>query len=253
MTSIPQNRFDRRSLLDACGSLALWPTADPSHLSLPERGLFDAYCQAIYDVFESPDVSVTAIAKKYSVNRTVLYRKAQRCLLRHPDGQLYGYRAVLPYLNVKAYERTAAVARCGGKGGAAGAFAQLMAVHPTIRTAIVKAVRSRKDKMKPGAQVRLPLNEIHRDFLANCRKEGITAEQYPFNTSRLAIRTLGAFMHQIVDQEFSMSVSDAGGKRSRAAPNDEPHAPAATRAFEVVEFDGHKIDLRLTLSNLLRY
>jgi putative transposase len=51
----------------------------------------------------------------------------------------------------------------------------------------------------------------------------------------------------MAEESFSSAVTNAGGRRAGAAPSGEDQAAAATRPFEVVEFDGHKLHVRLTV------
>ncbi|XLZ71455.1 hypothetical protein ABT364_05665 [Massilia sp. SR12] len=91
------------------------------------------------------------------------------------------------------------------------------------------------------------MKRIHKAFINACRKYGVKADQYPLNTSRLAYRTLQQYVKSIVEKEFDMAVTHAGGKSNQTAATDRGQAPAASYPFEVVEFDGHKIDLRIVV------
>lgn len=186
------------------------------------------------------------ILANHRVGKSALYRAARRCLHLHPDGRIYGFRAVLPFLRVKDYERQALVAPSPySTSGCAGAFAQLLRDYPTIEKVLRKAVKARNKKAALGRQVRQPIYDIHAEFVAACRDAGITAERYPLNTKRVAFRSVHAYVLKTSHEDFAMAVSHSRGTSTRARATDDVQAPAATRAFEVVEFDGHKIDLRL--------
>jgi putative transposase len=59
-------------------------------------------------------VSLTDIREKTQIDRRVLYRMIDRALRTHPDGRIWGFRALIPGLHTKAYER-----RTPAKGTAA--------------------------------------------------------------------------------------------------------------------------------------
>lgn len=241
-------RFDRRTLMLGVPPLDLWPTADPSHLPATDQAQVRRLCKAIWDFFGEPERTVATILTENGVHREVLYRAARRCLQKHQDGNIYGFRAALPYIHIKHYQRQAAVQPVPyERGGCAGAFDLLLRDYPEIEQVIRKALKRRSKPVKPGGQVRQPIFAIHQDFVAACRDAGITADRYPLNTRRLGMRALCSFIRLIVDKDFDMAVSHAGGRKSRAAPSSQEQAPAATRPYEVVEFDGHKMDLRLTV------
>ena len=64
----------------------------------------------------------------------------------------------------------------------------------------------------------------------------------------MAFRSIQRFFKEAADKNFSAGCWAALAVfRAGAAVSDSEQAPAATRAFEVVQFDGHKIDLRLTV------
>jgi putative transposase len=246
MNRVDGKRFDRRALLLDAPPVALWPTVDPFHLPPDERNEVMALCDALWDLFSDGEQSVAEILARHGVHRGKLYRAAGRCLQKHPDGRIFGFRVALPYQSIKEYERSTLVKPVPyARGGSSGAFRQLMRDYPAIDQTIRTAVRDRSRSVKLGGQVRQPIRDIHAQFIKACRTSGITADRYPLNTKRMAVRSLSAYISSIVEKDFGMAVSHARGNRARQAPGTMEQAPAATRPFEVVEFDGHKIDLRL--------
>ncbi|WP_228892604.1 Mu transposase C-terminal domain-containing protein [Pseudoduganella aquatica] len=242
------DRFDRRKLMMAAPPVELWPSIDSSHLEPTEQGRVQQLCSALWDLFSEGDMSVKAIMIRYGVQKQALYRAARRCIEKHPDGGIYGFRAVLPYMRTKDYERQIPPTPVPyERTGCTGALAQLFRDYPDIEKCIRTAVRNRSRPVKPGGQVRQPIQAIHRDFIKSCRDAGITADKYPLNTSRMGIRSLHSYIKRVMEKDFDMAVSHAGGTRSSKAPSEREQAPAATRPFEVVEFDGHKMDIRLTV------
>lgn len=99
------DRFDRRKLMMVAPPVELWPSVDPSHLEPVEQGRVQQLCSALWDLFSEDDMSVKAIIIRYGVQKQALYRAARRCIEKHPDGGIYGFRAVLPYMRTKDYER----------------------------------------------------------------------------------------------------------------------------------------------------
>lgn len=248
MSRDSRKRFDRRALLLGAPPVELWPSVDTSHLQWNERNKTNALYQALWDLFSDSPTTVASILRQYGVHRETLYRAARKCLAKHPDGQIWGFRAALKYVRTKVYERQTAVQPVAyERTGCAGAFSQLMRDYPAIEQTIRKAVRGRCQPVKPGQQVRQPIRDIHREFIKACRDAGITADRYPLNTRRQALRSLSTFISSLVNEDFDMAASHAGSISPRAAPGAVEQAPAATHPFDVVEFDGHRIDLRLTI------
>ena len=97
-----------------------------------------------------------------------------------------------------------------------------------------------------GLRTRLRgLKHLHTDFLHQCRKLGLTAADYPFNTERMGVRSLAAAVRAECLHSFGRGARLAGASHFKGMPNDGKTAPAAVQALDVVEFDGHRLDVRL--------
>lgn len=240
------SRCDRLSIPEALARLDTWPTVDVSALSSERRDTFQKRCHAITAYITQPEHSVSSITSQTGVDRKALRRLVDRCTALHPDGRLYGFRGALPGLHVKTYERFKPVSftRAGGR---AGAFKQLLQRYPDIASYLRRVFLMRNRGVQIERQVRKSMRSIHQQFLKMCRASGVRADEYPFTERRLGIRSLYTHFQSLAEESFEMSVKHAGGQSVRAAPTSAAPAPAATRAYEVVEFDGHKIDLRLTV------
>ena len=241
-------RFSRGDVPDSLRNLQSWPTVDHMALSEKNRASYKARCEALRLFLDETLVPVSAITDATGVQPGVLYRLLQRCWTKHPDGKIYGFRGAIPYARFKTYTRTAPVrASFDGHGGASGAFQQLLTRYPKIRDLLVKRARTRNKKIMGPTVFRKSLEETHQMFLKACRDEGIDPIHYPFSESRKAFRSIQRFFKETAEKDFKAAVGHAGGLKAGAAVTDREQAPAATRAFEVVQFDGHKIDLRLTV------
>ena len=240
-------QLDRNSIPDSWRRLDTWPTVDQSALSEADRAIFQNRCEAITLYLTTPEQSVSAITAQTGVDRKTLMRQVLRCTAPHPDGRVFGFRAAVPGVHVKPYERFESV-EFGKRGGKAGAFRQLLQRYPDIAAFLRRSFILRSQPIyQSEREVRKSMRSIHQNFLKMCRSCGVHADHYPFTEHRLGIRSLYTHFKSLAEESFEMSVKHAGGRSVRAAPTSSPHAPAATRAYEVVEFDGHKIDLRLTV------
>jgi hypothetical protein len=113
----------------------------------------------------------------------------------HEDGRPYGWRALVPYARVAAYQRVARFQPNRDGSGAAGEFGRLLQSHPALDQWIAGRVRDKRISVKQistdeGLRVRLlGLKHLHADFLSQCRRRGLTAADYPLNTDRGGIRS----------------------------------------------------------------
>jgi len=75
---------------------------------------------------------------------------------------------------------------------------------------------------------------------------GLTAADYPFNTAGHAIRSLSRRLKAELLRSFGTAARAAGASHLKGLPHPrEGAAPAASRPYQVVEFDGHRLDVRL--------
>lgn len=244
-------RFSRGSIPDFLSDLDTWASVDLSALPKDRQASFQARREAIEAFITEKHLSVSAILKSTGVARSTLYRLVEKCWKKHPDGRMYGYRALILYGRSSDYERRQPVdGNRDGYSGCAGAFTQLLRDHPVIEKLLKKRAAERVRPIKGQKrvrQIRKPLLALHEEFLKACRDEKIKANEYPFTESRRGFRSMQTYLRKIANQKFSTAVTNAGGERAGAAPSDQEQAPAATRPFQVIEFDGHKLDLRLTI------
>jgi putative transposase len=241
-------RFNRISIPDQLRDTAHWPAVDHTALSEEERAAYLKRCRALQAFLEEPHTPLAAILRETGVARSALYRLLDRCWERHDDGRIFGFRALVPYARLKEYERNRPVdAQWDRQGGSSGAFTQLLRDYPSLKKLLDKFAKQRNSPIRMAREVRKPLREVHGVFLDACRAAKISANEYPFTEKRLGYRSMQSYFKKFSEKSFGEGVTNAGGLRAGAAVSARDQAPAATRAFEVVEFDGHKIDLRLTV------
>lgn len=91
------------------------------------------------------------------------------------------------------------------------------------------------------------LAAVHDEFLRQCRSAGLTAADYPFNTADKALRVLSRRLKAEMLRNFGVAAHAAGATHLKGLPrvDDQVSSPTATRPYQVVEFDGHRLDIRL--------
>lgn len=245
-------RFDRTSIPAELRLTEVWPSADPSALNDKDRNAYDARAQAMELFVTDPPLTLTEIGKRTGIAPKEIYRHFNRCIETHSDGRINGYRALLPYQLRKPYQRTAAVTTKSKR--AAGAFAQLLNRHSELANWLKALVTKRaKDTRKPEVRIIGRLTkDIHKSFLDRCRKAGIGPSEYPFNQDLVGIRSLSTYLKKLAQEHLSFveQANCLGADHVGGMPTTESFGipiPAA-KPYHAVEFDGHRIDLRLSIS-----
>ena len=198
---------------------------------------------------------VHAIEKATGVNRRQLYRWLERGLSLHSDGCVFGFRALQPHSRVAPYARLTGVVVQGERGsrGAAGALRSFSSDTPCSQRG--SASRSsgaayHSGRFTPTGDCTpdcTACKPLHVAFLQECRAAGLTVADYPFNTDGRAIRSLGARLKAEMLRTFAAGARAAGASHLKGLPyhDNEASVPSATRPYQVVEFDGHRLDIRL--------
>lgn len=233
--------------------ISAWPIVACTELDEAARRDFEMRRQAVVR-FAAGD-SVAAIEQATGVNRRQLYRWVERAMLPHPDGRPFGFRALLHYMRIAEYGRVRDVRVHGDRGsrGAAGALSQLFERYPALAGWLMLQVKQRKvllQQIHTDGQLRTRLRglqALHEDFLRQCRAVGLTAADYPFNTAGHAIRSLARRVTAEILRSFRTAAHSAGASHLKGLPHQGEKAatPAAMRPYQVVEFDGHRLDIRL--------
>ncbi|MBN3760760.1 integrase [Burkholderia sp. Ac-20365] len=233
--------------------LASWPTVAWTDYEARARKVFSNRIQAI-ERFARGD-AIGDIERSAGVNRRQIYRWLERALAPHPDGRIFGFRGLQSYVRVKEYARLGQIAVRGERGsrGLAGAFSQLLERHTALSAWLRLQVKRRRVVLvqihtEGRLHTRLRgLKPLHAEFLCRCRDAGITVADYPFNTDGRGIRSLAAHLKAEMLHTFATAARSAGASHLKGLPyhGEEARSPAATRPYQVVEFDGHRLDIRL--------
>src|SRR5450631_3798353 len=171
-----------------------------------------------------------------------------RALRTHPDGGVWGFRALIPGLHTTAYERRLPVKSTGR--GLAGAFTQLLERHEELEQLIRQLIRDREVLLiQKGERFYLrSLHRAHERFKESCRGLGLTGKDYPLNHDEAGRRSLRTALRQRMLDGFAQANRSAGGEgvKPAAALAFTPSRPV-TDPLDTVEFDAHKLDLRLKI------
>jgi len=247
--------FNRASIPEILNDIENLPKVDESVFAdKPEVALtYKNNLEAFRLFVQLPEVSLKEIERATTVHRKQLYRLISRVLSKAPDGRIAGLRGLIPYKHMKEYERTANVPASSVLHGsaAAGAFMQLLNRYVALDKWLRKKVRERNRPLRDGEmrEVRKSIRALHREFINLCKKEGIERDAYPLNQDLLGYRSFQSAILRISREQ--------GGSHRRASEfvsNSDQHEstdfklwPVGDIPFRVVQFDGHKIDCRITL------
>lgn len=245
-----QVRFARALLEPDIKDTSRWPTVDISLLSDKHSIIYERRENAIREYLA--DKPVKEISKAFGIPRNELGRFLRKCLSTHPDGRIWGWRALIPYSRQQRYERRVPIKPYPSSrmGGGSGALMQLFDRLPHIQE-FVDALFLKKRGAGIIHESRIPLKSIHKRFLDACRTAGLTTRDYPFSVKTLGRVALWRYLSKLLKKKLLSGVLARHGKdaarilRSASGGNVEEEI---VRPYQKVQFDAHRIDLFATVS-----
>lgn len=244
----PTMRRDRDSLSTESRDLSLWPTIDLTSMASLAAERAGKLLHAVRAYIQGEPVK--RVAHEAGISRQELYRLVRRCLAQHPDGRIWGFRALVSGHHQEPYQRIAPIdgPRRSQHGGGAGALTMLFERYPKIQRA-VDGLFLKKVEAQIVYETRMPVKVLHKRFIDACREEGLTARDYPFNMNHRARRALSSYLRRLFKQHLSTAVSVRHGDDAARALASSAAGPGSivTRPYERVEFDGHLLDLFCTI------
>lgn len=197
--------------------LASWPDLEWSLLSPAARDRYRRVKAAISRVVRDHS-TVSAAAREWGIDASELDRALERCFEPADDGRIQGFRALRPYLRLKAYTR-----HPDTQGGTAGILQALLERFPRISEQLWQGYREGKS-----------LRELH-DTLLNewLPAVGWPRHGYPYNTSSKGREGLRQYLRRLeakLGGEQWVKQGCEEGKR------------VIVRPFQRVELDAHKCD-----------
>lgn len=186
------------------------------------------------------------IYQKYGKKPPEVIRLTKRCVQIHPDGRIWGFRALAPFKRLKEYERNALVQRLSldEKSGCSGALQQLFDLSPRVKE-VVDNLYLKQRKKEMVHEPRIPLKSIHKRFLEVCREEGINSDQYPFCVKNLGRIALFRYLRELEKTQQQLAVAARYGKaaarklRASASAGEES---VVSYPLQRTQLDGHRID-----------
>ena len=219
-----------------------WPTIDLDLLGPQTRTRTIKYREAIIALIDGSPQG--AVLEKFNLQRTSLYRAVKRCIRLHPDGNVWGFRALIGYARQKCYQRKWGDPKAK-KTVATGKFTQLLERYPAIKEQIV-ALFLKKTELVTVHESRIPIKTLHRTFLGRLKDAGVAQSEYPFDCKYCGYRAMGAFLKRVFEQNLVKAVkarhhrdvADQLSRNGAVVPPKEPPVPTMHRALA----DGHQLD-----------
>lgn len=184
-----------------------WPTVAGSMLDDRNREQFTNRSAAVRMYLEG--YPVREIAQATGINRGDLAKFADRCLETANDGRIMGFRALIPNLPLKKYQRVGEIKRKypEAQGGLSGAFRQTLEQFPDIEEKLRKLVLKKNDQDTNVHEKKISATTLWDVFVKLLKKKGVGPTKWPFNTKHQGRKTIQRFLNETLDDAFARSVT----------------------------------------------
>lgn len=222
-----------------------WPHIIVDNLSPKDQSLFYKRKSAV-EAYLKNEKTVKEISAQEKIEKSELARLIKRCFEHDDKGFIWGYRALIPKRRIKPYIRKDIDNNCEGT---AGLFKSILEKYPQIEEKIISTYfnLNKKTINEPKIKIRY----LHKKFLDECRAVGIKQHNYPFNTQSLGKIALYRFVKKLEKRYFydsSKMYSEESARHARVTVLNTRNSALIIKPFERVQFDGHKIDVILSIS-----
>lgn len=216
-----------------------WKGVNINLLDKDVQNIFEDRKLAV-DTFLKTDVPISKIIKMTNIKRQNLYRLIERCLSIHKDGDLYGYRALIPYIRVNKPSNVHSVF-------------YILQNHPNIKKQIDGEILGKVNAKGLTKEKAISIKNIHRHFLKECLEAGISTTDYPFNLKTRGLYSFYNYANSLLNTSISASAGRISEDSKRKAINSgigiQDYKGLPIEPMGSVQFDGHKIDAYFTIDH----
>ena len=247
--SASKKRRNRRELFASAGPMKDWPDATGNGLPPDERLAFQQRRRAL-ELYYAGSL-VREIESATGVGASSLRYYAARCVSIAPDGQIWGFRALLPGTRLRAYVRQAdfKTKLPHDRGGLAGALGALLARFSGLENDL-KAELAKKKRGGSVHEFRIRPGAFHKIFLEKIRKLGVADTEWPFNTRYLGYRTVVRYMSSLLAEslDFAVHRETSSARAHLATGQGKKSLMCFEHPYDAVEIDSYKVDSLLTVA-----
>jgi putative transposase len=224
-------------------STELWPTVTLSEFSDSDAEKFIHASEAVSRYLRGERLRLIEQCTGHKASSVI--KMTQRCIELCSDGQIYGFRALIPHLRIKHYERKSVVNMNSkaGRGGASGALNQLFERYPELEFELTRLI-TKADRKSNVYSNKLMGKSVHVFFIKYLLEHNHPSAEWPFNTKWRAFRTICTFAEKVKKSSFSSEVvnNEIGVARARLAVGTEYDTLLPfSEPYDAVEIDEHEI------------
>lgn len=233
----------RRATLPAEMALTqFWPSIDSSVLVAADIARFDKLKNAVESYLRG--LRMAPILKSLGLTYEELYRALRKCVHRHEDGLIFGWRALIPGMRVTRYERRKPLTPNADNPGR-GCSGALQLIFKE-KSEVKRKLDIYLEKQCPeggGAESKVTQTSAHSYFLTLCREEGVPDFKWPFSAAKKGKGAVRSYFKKFMDDHYEQIVLPQYGERAQVKSktgNGKRSRLIANFPYDVIEVDEHK-------------
>ena len=223
-----------------------WKNVLDDQFNAKDKALFEKRKEAI-DMYLSRNSLIKEITLKTGIRKLEIYRLLSRCLSVDDQGEVWGYRALIPGKRIKRSKFSDE--KIGESRGSTGRFQIFLEKYPAIKEKI-QDLYFNQDKRTVKESIMKPIY-IWKYFIDSCRQLGITMSDYPLNTKDKGRRSLERYLIALENENYERSAKRYGKDAARHANvtgQGRQNYSTPKTPFSKVQFDGHRINAVFTVT-----
>lgn len=249
-TYLMKFRWKKRSAISSAPPVDSWPEFDTSILGDADREFIERRENAVRMAMKNK--TYADIKKVTGLGKDTVRHLMATCLAPAPDGQIMGFRGLMPFtrLNGNVRHKPIDPKRRDQQGGMSCALQATLARFPALQKQLrAQILKEKKRGLIPESKIRGVT--LHRIFLDELKKFGVTDTEWPFTTKYKGKRSIESFMREILDGNYAKAVRSRGEKDARAhlaTGSGEQRIIPFAEPYDAVEIDAYHIDALFTIA-----
>lgn len=238
-----------RGITDQEGfDIASWPGVDEGALP-PEKLRIYLVRKKAVRLYLLDGASDSTLQEKCGLCVSNVYRLVRyRCTSGHPDGRIWGWRALVPDVRIRGYARQRPVRPTATGRGVSGAMQLSLDLEPDLAQRLEVRILRTCSGTQLG-EVGREINVLFRWWVGELRKlQYEVRNQWPFNTQSMGYWSLYRHVKRVLSANPLRAAKVVGGPALAAKfkSGDGVNRPVLV-ALDRVEMDGHKLDGRFVV------
>lgn len=224
-----------------------WPTIDEGALTGDDLAHFQRHKRAVL-LYLSGASYATLYEETGFKARYINHSIRERCMFPHEDGQIHGWRALIPGSHITRYTRKKSVRANQNGMGTAGALGNLLLQEPVFAARLDKLILKTCADNRLG-QIRQPRHALWAWFLKELRDLGYEVRnEWPFTVKNMGYSALLRYSQRVLSANPLKAARIIGGPQleKKMVSGDGINRPVH-HPFERIEMDAHKLDGRFVV------